>query len=145
MNRTIKFRGLRTDGKGWTIGDLVQDHMNQSCQIVFWVSELIEPENNYYEMVQKSIQVIPETVGQFLFVDCNGKEVFTGDLCRDKLNHENTFEIDIEEFIPYAKGNSNMDRDLFELYTRNRIEVTGNIHQQEKLPTKNFQDYPPMK
>lgn len=68
MKREIKFRGLRTDGKGWVFGDLLNPHEgNQST----WIAV----ENGHI------MEVRPETVGQFTGLkDKNGNEIFEGDL-----------------------------------------------------------------
>jgi hypothetical protein len=60
MNREIKFRGLRIDGKGWAYGYYVFTY-NQ-CFII---------ENEYYlldedKASENFIQVIGETVGQYI-------------------------------------------------------------------------------
>jgi len=57
--RTIKFKGLRVDGKGWAYGYLVKTE-NGQCYIFnyHFIPALTLPS-------EKFIEVIPETVGQF--------------------------------------------------------------------------------
>lgn len=70
MNREIKFRGLRTDGKGWAIG---------------FYNESILKEKKYFIMAdllsREFVQVIPETVGQYTGLkDKNDVEIYEGDI-----------------------------------------------------------------
>jgi len=66
--REIKFRGLRTDGKGLVYGDLL-------CN---WTVPQILSEYDGNEYL-----VIPETVGQFVGLkDKNEKDIYEGDVIR---------------------------------------------------------------
>jgi len=61
--RTIKFRGLRFDGKGWVCGHYYDDEIQ---------SFIISGINTY--------EVIPESIGQFTgLIDVDGKEIYEGD------------------------------------------------------------------
>ena len=79
MNREIKFRGKRVDNGKWIYGSLDVAY-DGSMLISFWYSKLIEPENNYKEMVQEWHQVIPDSVGQFIGKIKTEQEVYEKDI-----------------------------------------------------------------
>jgi hypothetical protein len=69
--RPIEFRGLRSDGQGWVYGDLVHDAFDGTSKMI---PVGIRNKNSY------PIEVLPETVGQFIGVtDKNKVKVFEGD------------------------------------------------------------------
>lgn len=119
MKREIKFRGKRVDNGEWVYGYYV--FRPDGKHLIYW-QPFEEATNNTYH------EVIPETVGQFICQDEYGNDVFTGDVCRDILNNDNVFEIAFDDFEYWAKGSTNEDRTLWDLYTRGRIELIGNIH-----------------
>jgi hypothetical protein len=114
--RTIKFRGLRVDGKGWAVGSLLCPHAgNESTYIIGWNGSEFE--------------VKPETVGQFTgLTDRNGTEVFEGDRVEISM---------LEMAVGYSETYAGFTLNRIEtgqifVYNINAkvIAVRGNIHEQ---------------
>jgi hypothetical protein len=116
MNRTIKFRGLRTDGKGWAVGSLLSPHAgNESTYIIGWNGS--------------DFEVRPSSVGMFTgLTDKNGVEVFEGDRVEISM---------LEMVIGYSETYAGFTINRIEtgqifVYNINAkvIAVRGNIHEQ---------------
>ena len=116
--RVIKFRGLRTDGKGWVYG-----HYTQGTE-----------KNHYITNSNGAVwEVFPESVGQFTgLTDKNRVEIYEGDklkiygykkIWETKVRFESGgLCIDVEE-KPY---NVTL---LGFLDEESIVEIIGNIHQ----------------
>jgi hypothetical protein len=88
MNRTIKFRGRRTDGAGWVFGYYFTTPLTAEYNIL--------PENGAFFDCGRDARrhviadengcvfdVIPETVGQFTGCrDRNGRDIYEGDFVK---------------------------------------------------------------
>lgn len=119
MEREIKFRAFRVDGKGWVYGYYWRDNTNGKHKITVDLSD-----DNF-----TCHEVIPESVGQYTGLkDRNGVEIYEGDI----LNI----------------GTASFMRGVFGVYPEYSLEFTplhewhivsreiiGNIHEPPKQQT----------
>lgn len=90
------FRGKRKDFGQWAEGSLTVEYDGR-CHIHVWTNELVEPENNLWDMVDEFYEVIPETIGRFInMVDKSEKKIFEGDIvnCYDNSAKDNDWGLD---------------------------------------------------
>jgi uncharacterized phage protein (TIGR01671 family) len=88
--REIKFRGKRVDNREWVYGCLIYD--NAQTRIV---TDLTQYNSKYCDC--KSVEVIPETVGQYLGIDDDyHKKLFEGDIAKMFFTKWITIEFKIE-------------------------------------------------
>ena len=133
MQRTIKFRGKRTDNGEWVYGfGIVMDWFRN----IYFIAKVGDPIVAHIDMVE----VIEETIGQFTGLkDKNGKEIYEGDVVRyDDISDlgESLGEVAVVEYMddqgcfdPLAIGYSGC---YYSRYIEN-TEVIGNIHDNPEL------------
>lgn len=83
MKREIKFRGKRADGSSWVYGDLRQE--NSGNKVIMTNLSTWEDNGDNVDPYGEDVIVNPDTIGQFTGLhDKNGKEIFEGDIIRNK-------------------------------------------------------------
>jgi uncharacterized phage protein (TIGR01671 family) len=126
MQREIKFRGIRTDGKGWVYGGVVYG-LSGKCYIFKGCD--IEPEED------DCLTVTPESVGQFTGLkDKNGKEYFFNDIVEFKDGSKGVL-VWFDDRLGIASGKINNYHAIDEVSKQELLEseVIGNIHQNPEL------------
>lgn len=118
MKREILFRGLRTDGKGWVEGCLYQAKSER-----FWINTKKEDNHNIW------VEVIPETVGQFLLTNKFGQKVFENDRVRDKQGEGVVLLKNWELWIGSGAVGNYHAEDKVSVEELMQCEIIGNIYE----------------
>ncbi len=159
MERELKFRGLRNNGK-WIYGGFCRRWNDKPCIVVYNPKEQQDDPNSYEDDWDIYVDVYEDTIGQFTgMLDKNGKEIYEGDIIRidshawldwkelDSVNAEVIFEEymfdarwrnpDAGQPIPFHPDD---DPDYESEYIcemlanlPNTIEVIGNIYNNPEL------------
>ena len=125
--REIKFRGLRTDGKGWVYGDLIHSCIDINLRYCVGIKECKNHPN----------EVIPESVGQYTGLkDRNGKEIYEGDVVNYYQPYSKKWDSHIvkwdEKFAGFGLFENNnewcKESDWLKIQ---EVEIIGYIHEQK--------------
>jgi uncharacterized phage protein (TIGR01671 family) len=113
MNRTIKFRGQRTDNGEWVYGLL------ERTGYKFFIYD--------YNDIRSRID--ENTVGQFTgLLDMNGKEIYEGDI----LDFEGKI-FPVKYYVPLARFNTTNDGAFIGVRTWDETEIVGNVYDNPEL------------
>jgi uncharacterized phage protein (TIGR01671 family) len=134
MQREIKFRGLRTDGKGWVYGYYYATRKGTDDPLDIHIIVQDDGSNSWRH------EVLPESVGQWLgLTDKNGAEVYEGDILEVEGGMEIcTTQIYWDDELCGFFDKRNLDGDSFTHYEGDLTWVEdhliiGNIHQNPEL------------
>jgi uncharacterized phage protein (TIGR01671 family) len=135
--RIIKFRGLRTDGGGWVIGDLINLHDGRKFIINNQFGACIDDKGNFINTESPFVnEVHPEKVSQFTgLIDKNLVEIYEGDIIRFEYNSNKGYSAgEVIGEIMWSKGGYYVVKTNDEEWNNKvipypiEIEVIGNIH-----------------
>ena len=79
MMREIVFRGKRADNGEWVEGFLLKECNHSTCS---WNLAIEYKTKRSGVFAYDVVDIIPETVGQFILTDKNSKKIFEGDIVK---------------------------------------------------------------
>ena len=124
----LKFRGLRIDGNGWVYGYYV--YRPDGKHLIYW-KPFEESSQNTYHIVD------PKTVGQFTgLLDCNGKDIFEGDIIEWKeaaIRFRVTWSLEDCGFICIRVWQDNICSGSMNQQYLDHFQIIGNIHENKNL------------
>lgn len=125
--REILFRAQRVDNNEWVEGSLVTtNHLGLRCYILKDIGGI-------------SIQVIPETIGQFTgLINHKGEKVFDGDIVQfsdedEKSTHVIKWDDSLYRWYDQRLEDGASGVDFYEFEAFEDAHIIGNIHQNQEL------------
>ena len=154
--REILFRGKRKDNGEWVEGNLVlspnADEGYQAIVIPCYYNYMYTSDYNNDVGFETWYKIEPETVGQFTgLTDKNGKKIFEGDYWIETNGDYLVYVVEFRDgqfgfvcygitgvLMPYgydetAGGWDEIDFNPFTDFYMDKIEITGNIHDNPEL------------
>lgn len=127
MNREIKFRGIRVDSGEFVYGYLFEHIWKKGHNSYIikggFIAVKTMPSKNF-------IEVIPETVGMFMCLDNDGKDVFEGDI-RSFKQGVGVVAWEDGAFAVFSPGSEAIDWENSSFFIESYL--LGNIHQDKSL------------
>lgn len=130
MNREIKFRGLRTDGKGWVYGVPYYISGERKCFIIDnCQSGKLTQEDSIFQGKEVEYKSVGQSTGLY---DKNGTEIYEGDLVQWHNASGIHYNMGVVTWCntksAYVVRNHDYEDYIYDVHYA-RIEVIGNIHE----------------
>lgn len=129
--REIKFRGFTTNytDNEWVYGDLIHYDTGEIY---------IMPQNDrYWDIPNDGERVVKDSIGQFVGIkDKNGKEIYEGDILKNKREENFKLYWNEEMCAFYLQNISWLSEDTpVEFHRMENFEIIGNIFENKELLT----------
>lgn len=136
--REIKFRGKKVDTGEWVTGSLAMiDSRSQKIGSNSGQMFICDVQHSWQKtenglMIGYWIEVLPETVGQYIGVDTNGKDVYEGDVskCGYIIIWNENKSLFAEHYQQRLAGEFSISSYPMDL---KNVEIIGNIHDNPEL------------